>query len=310
MSVNVLFAASTTRWGEYEGPLADALDEVGVDAKVARDFPPEAVDYIVYAPNGPLQDFAPYTRLKAVLNLWAGVEDIVGNPTLTVPLTRMVDYGLTEGMVEYVTGHVLRHHLGIDQYIQRIDRDWVHAPPPLARDRRVGILGLGELGAACARAVAALNFPVTGWSRSRKDLDGIRCLTGDDGLSQTLASSDILVLLLPLTGETTDLLDDKRLAALPKGAVVINPARGPMIVDAALVAALDSGHLSHATLDVFREEPLPQDHPFWAHPKVTITPHIASETRASSSARVIAENIRRGEAREPFLHLVDRGAGY
>ena len=139
---------------------------------------------------------------------------------------------------------------------------------------------------------------------------GITTLHGSDGLSEALENAEILVLLLPDTPATRDLLDTERLGQLPRGAVIVNPGRGPLIVDDALIAALDSGQIAHATLDVFRTEPLPAEHPFWAHPKVTVTPHIASETRVPSASRVIAENIRRGEAGEPLLHLVDRAAGY
>ena len=311
MPINVLFAAHETRWAQYEDPLRSALDAVGVDYTLGMDMPPEEVDYIVYAPNSPVQDFTPYTRLKAVLNLWAGVEDAVGNPTLKVPYARMVDEeGLTQGMVEWVTGHTLRHHLGMDAHIVNPDHIWDAAAPPVASDRPVGILGLGELGSACARALGRLGFPVSGWSRTPKQLDGVACHSGEDGLHTVLKQSQILILLLPSTAATENTLNAETLAMLPKGAFIINPGRGPLIDDDALLAALDSGHIAHATLDVFRTEPLPQDHPFWAHPNVTVTPHIASETRPPSAARAIAENIRRGEAGEPFLHLVDRAAGY
>jgi glyoxylate/hydroxypyruvate reductase A len=308
----ILFAAKTERWETYEAPLRRALAEAGLgQATLTTEAAPEDVDYIVYAPNSGLTDFTPMTRLKAVLNLWAGVEDVTGNPTLKVPLARMVDEGLTEGMVEWVTGHVLRHHLGMDTHILGQDGIWrAGSAPPLARDRSVAILGLGVLGAACAQALAALNFRVLGWSRSPKAIAGVETRSGADGLDAVLAEAEIVVLLLPDTPATENTLDARRIALLPGGAVVINPGRGPLIDDDALLAALDSGHLGHATLDVFRTEPLPADHPYWAHPKVTVTPHIASETRAPSAARIIAENIRRGEAGAPFLHLVDRDAGY
>lgn len=308
----ILFAAKSERWSQYEAPLRSALAEVGLeDALLATDAQPERVDYIVYAPNSGVQDFTPYTGLKAVLNLWAGVEDVVGNPTLRVPLARMVDAGLTEGMVEWVTGHVLRHHLGMDTHIHGQDGVWrAGSAPPLARDRTVAVLGLGALGSACAAALRALNFRVLGWSRSAKTLEGVETAHGADGLAQVLSRAEIVVLLLPDTPATENILDAKRIALLPKGAVIVNPGRGPLIDDEALLRALDDGHVGHATLDVFRTEPLPADHPYWAHPRVTVTPHIASETRPVSAARVIAENIRRGEAGMPFLHLVDRTLGY
>jgi len=310
MSVNVLFAARPDHWRTYETPLKQALARAGVDANLTTSAAPEEVDYIVYAPNSEVQDFTPYTRTKAVLNLWAGVENIVGNPTLKIPLARMVDHGLTQGMVEWVTGHVLRHHLGMDRHILGQDGEWRAEVPPLASQRRVTMLGLGALGEACAQMLGHLGFPVTGWSRRAKDIPGITCLSGEDGLQAALQAADILVLLLPLTDETENLLDARTLALLPEGAMIVNPGRGPLIDDEALIAALDRGHVAHATLDVFREEPLPPEHPFWAHPGVTVTPHIASETRPETASQVIAENIRRGEAGAPFLHLVDRTQGY
>ncbi|GHE99575.1 glyoxylate/hydroxypyruvate reductase A [Aliiroseovarius zhejiangensis] len=310
MSVNVLYAGNEKLWPVYEVALAQALAEHGLDATLSCDLPPAQVDYIVYAPNGKVQDFAPFTGAKAVLGLWAGVEKVVGNPTLTQPYTRMVDDGLTEGMTEWVTGQVLRHHLGLDRYIHRTDPIWHQPAPPLARDRTVAVLGLGALGSAAAQALRALNFKVCGWSRRPKDIAGIDCHSGDEGLRTVLAQAEIVVLLLPKTQATENILNAERLGWLPKGAVIINPGRGPLIDDQALLAALDSGQVAHATLDVFRVEPLPDDHPFWTHPNVTVTPHIAADTRPSSAARVVAENIRRSEAGEPLLHLVDRDAGY
>ncbi len=305
----ILFAAPKL-WDDYAKTLPKALADLGVTGEVVLEAAPETVDYIVYAPSAPLQDFSPFTRCKAVLSLWAGVERIVGNPTLTQPLCRMVDPGLTEGMVEWVVGHVLRHHLGMDRHIVNPGHVWDATCPPLARERPVTMLGLGALGTACAQALVALNFPVTGWSRRPKDVAGVRCLSGGDGLRTALSGAQIVVTLLPKTPETENTLNEETLALMARGAVVLNPGRGPLIDDAALLAALDSGQIGHATLDVFRTEPLPQDHPFWAHPRVTVTPHIAADTRASSAARVIAENIRRGQAKEPLLHLVDRRAGY
>jgi glyoxylate/hydroxypyruvate reductase A len=310
MTVKVLFAARPEKWDQYRAPLQAALADAGVDADLSTEFAPDQVDYIVYAPNPAMNDFTPYTRAKAVLSLWAGVEDIVPNRTLTQPLARMVDADLTQGMVEWVTGHVLRHHLGMDAHIVNPDHDWTPVAPPLARDRSVAMLGLGALGQACAQALQGLGFAVEGWSRGAKSLPGLRCHAGTEGLDSLLARAQIVVLLLPLTAETETLLNARTLGLLPKGAVIINPGRGPLIDDTALLAALDSGQVGHATLDVFRQEPLPQDHPFWAHARVTVTPHIASETRPPSASRVIAENIRRGEAGEPLLHLVDRRTGY
>ena len=310
MTTNILFAAKAERWTTYEQPLTKALTEAGIAFDLRTDFAPDQVDYIVYAPNSDVQDFSPYTRLRAVLNLWAGVEDVVGNETLKVPLTRMVDHGLTQGMIEWVMGHTLRYHLGIDGHVNGQDGVWRNVAPPLAQDRKVTVLGLGALGAAVAQALAGLGFDVSGWSRSAKDIDGIRCLHGAEGLRAALSEAEIVILLLPNTPATENTLNAETLAALSKGACIINPGRGPLIDDEALLAALDSGQIGHATLDVFRIEPLPADHPYWSHPKVTVTPHIASETRASTASQVIAENIRRDLNGEPLLHVVDRTLGY
>ena len=309
--ISILFAAKPANWADYETPLRQALNETGLDYTLSPDTDdPAAVDYIIYAPSSTITDFSPFTNAKAVLGLWAGVEKITGNKTLTIPLTRMVDYGLTEGMVEWVTGHTLRHHLGMDQHIHGQDGEWRSDVPPLARDRTVAVLGLGALGGACAQALAALNFNVLGWSRREKSIEGITCYYGDEGLDQTLSHAEILILLLPLTSETENLLNAKRLAQMPKGAFIINPGRGPLIDDDALLNAIGTGQINHASLDVFRIEPLPANHPYWAHPQVTVTPHIASETRPISAARTIVENIQRGEAGKPFKHVVDRNAGY
>lgn len=308
--INVLFAAQPQSWEAYRHALPEAFAAKGLEVDLRQDFAPEEVDYIVYAPNSRVQDFRPYRRAKAVLNLWAGVENVVHNETLTIPLCRMVEDGLTEGMVEWVTGHTLRHHLGIDAFLSRQDGRWLPEYPPLARERRVAVLGLGQLGAACASMLAALRFDVVGWSRTEKRIDGVRTFRGEAGLRAALTDAEIAILLLPLTPATETLIDAERLSWLARGAVLINPGRGALIDDAALLAALDSGRLSHATLDVFRVEPLPPDHPFWAHPRITVTPHVASETRPMTASLSIAENIRRGETGAPFLNVVDRIRAY
>jgi glyoxylate/hydroxypyruvate reductase len=309
LPLTILFAAPAV-WDEYNAPLQAAFGATGIDADLVQSADPGIVDYIIYAPSSPLQDFAPYSRCKAVLSLWAGVERIVGNTSLTQPLCRMVDPALTMGMVEWVVGHTLRHHLGMDRHIVNPLHIWNAVVPPLANERPVAMLGMGALGTACAQALVALNFPLLGWSRGPKSVAGIPCHHGEDGLRQVLQTAQIVVTLLPKTPDTENLLNARRLAMLPDGAVILNPGRGALIDDAALLAELDSGRLGHATLDVFRQEPLPADHPFWAHPRVTITPHIAADTRPNSASMVIAENIRRAEAGLPFLHLVDRVRGY
>ncbi|MEM6888503.1 MAG: glyoxylate/hydroxypyruvate reductase A [Pseudomonadota bacterium] len=310
MTLNILFAAREDRWVEYEAHLRAALEAAKIDASLATSIPAEEVDYIIYAPNSFFQDFTPYTRTKAVLNLWAGVESIVVNKTLTQPLVRMVDPGMTQSMTEWVVAHVLRYHLGIDAYIVNPDQAWAPAVPPLAEERTVCMLGLGALGASVGQTLAQLGFFVTGWSRSPKTIENIQTFSGENGLMAALQTAEIVVLLLPDTADTANTLNAKSLDAMPRGAFVINPGRGPLINDADLIAALDSGQLAHATLDVFRAEPLPKEHPFWSHPKVTVTPHVAAETRARTAARVIVENIRRGEAGEAFLNVVDRTRGY
>jgi glyoxylate/hydroxypyruvate reductase len=310
MSANILFAAHPSSWDKFRPHLIRALTNTGVAFDLRTDFAPQDVDYIIYAPNSKVQDFTPYTRLKAVLSLWAGVETVVGNKTLTVPLARMVDHGLKQGMMEWVTGHTLRHHLAMDTHITEQNGTWTPTVPPLAQNRSVCVFGLGELGRTCASALAALGFDVSGWSRSARVIDGVTCLHGDAGLTTALESAEIAILLLPDTPATTNLLNARALALMPRGAVIINPGRGTLIDDAALLDALDAGQIAHATLDVFRSEPLPRDHPYWSRRQVTVTPHIASETRPETASQSIAENVRRGEVGDPFLHLVDRTLGY
>ncbi|VAV94715.1 D-3-phosphoglycerate dehydrogenase [hydrothermal vent metagenome] len=309
--IQLYFCAPKTLWQVWQKPLQQALDQLDVAYHLSPDCPdPKIVDYLIYAPGGPDFDFAPFTGAKAVLGLWAGVEDIAQNPSLQIPFTRMVEPGLCEGMVEWVSGHVLRHHLGMDQYITGQDGIWRSKTPPLARERQIVILGLGVLGQACSRALADLRFQVSGWSRSAKNLDGITCYHGADGLDQALTTAEILVCLLPLTPATQHILNTQSLGKLPKAAIVLNPGRGALIEDDALLAALDTGQVGHATLDAFVTEPLPAAHPFWAHPRITVTPHIAAKTRPKTASLVIAENVRRGEAGEDFLYQMDIQAGY
>jgi glyoxylate/hydroxypyruvate reductase A len=222
----------------------------------------------------------------------------------------MVDEGLELGMTEWVVGHVMRHHLGMDRHIHGLNGLWDQTTPPLARDRQVTVLGLGMLGGAAAKALASLGFNVTGWSRNPKAFKGVTCLHGVDGLKHALQSAEICVLLLPNTAATENTLNAENLAMMPRGAVVLNPGRGALIDDDALLAGLENGQISHATLDAFRIEPLPKDHVFWQHPNITVTPHIAAETRPKSASQVIADNIKRSESGQPLVHLVDCTAGY
>lgn len=309
--IRALFAASDADWRTYKAALNAAFAKAGLAIDLSRSHAPQDVDYIVYAPGGPLQDFAPYVNCKAVLSLWAGVERIVGNKTLTQPLARMVDPSMAQGMMEYVVAQVLRHHLGMDRYLRGQDGVWRHGEmPPFAQDSPITMLGLGELGRAAGLALASLGFPVRGWSRTRRDVEGIDCFHGEDGLTAALAGTRGIVLLLPATAETETILNARTLALPAKGAFIVNPGRGTLIDDATLLAAIESGQIGGATLDVFRTEPLPKDHPYWSNPKVTVTPHIAAFTRPDSACDVIAENMRRSETGEPLLYLVDRRRGY
>ena len=310
MTLKILFSAGKKNWSEYKAPLEEAFASVSLDYDLKTSFEPSEVDYIIYAPSSSLQDFSLYTSLKAVLNLWAGVEGVAFNKTLKVPLTRMVDAGLTSGMVEWVTCHTLRHHLGIDRHIHGQDGVWRSYVPPLAKDRVVTILGLGTLGTACGIALKNLGFNVRGWSRRKKTVKGISCFYGNDQIDASLMDADIIILLLPDTPSTKNILNHHTLNMTKRGAVVLNPGRGPLIDDNALIAALDSGQLEHATLDVFRVEPLPENHIYWSHKKVTVVPHKASETRPKTSSQVIAMNIQRAENGQELLHLVDRKTGY
>ena len=310
MTIKILFSANEENWKRYKAPLQDALDDKSLNYELGTTITPSEVDYIVYAPSSSLQDFSPYTKLKAVLNLWAGVEGVTNNKSLNVPLARMVDSGLTDGMVEWVTGHTLRHHLGIDKHIHGQDGIWRSYVPPLAKDRIITILGLGTLGTACGIALKRLGFNVRGWSRREKRVDGIICFYGDDQVDSSLMDADIVVLLLPDTPLTQNILNQHTLNLLKRGAFVLNPGRGPLIDDDALLAALETGQIEHATLDVFRIEPLPQNHQYWSNNKVTVIPHKASETRPKTASQVIAMNIERAENGQELLYLVDRENGY
>ena len=172
------------------------------------------------------------------------------------------------------------------------------------------MLGLGALGAECASTLAKVGFKVYGWSSTEKSIENVTCTHGFEGLEKSLFGSEIVVLLLPSTAETENIINEKNLSYLEKNAVIINPGRGTLIDEKALLKSLDDGKLAHATLDVFRQEPLPADHPFWQHPKITVTPHIASETRPETASQVIAANIRRCEKGKPLLYQVNFETGY
>ena len=260
----------------------------------------------------PQGELARYPNLRAILSLGAGIDGLLAQRGLPdVPIARMVDPSLTRTMTEYVLLAVLRHHRQFDRYEreQRATR-WSYAFPPQAADRRVGVMGLGVLGATAALTLANHGFPVAGWSRTAKQLPGIESFAGEQRLGHFLARTDILVCLLPLTRDTAGILDARTFAGLPRGAFLINVARGAHLVEADLIAALDSGQLAGATLDVFGEEPLPPGNPLWRHPKVLITPHVASYSLPATGAEGVVENIRRARAGQTLLHQVDRARGY
>ncbi len=253
-------------------------------------------------------------NLKAILSLGAGVDGILADPSVPrhVPLVRLVDHGLTEGMVEFVVWRVLEWHRQAEIYRSQQRKSlWQPRRQALARERKIGVMGLGELGRAAAHALAALNFDVAGWSRSAKSIDGITCFQGGgQGLDHFLARSEVLICLLPLTPDTAGILGGRTFARLPRGAYLINAARGGHLVEPDLLAALGSGQISGAALDVFAREPLPGDHPFWRDPRISITPHVASDTHARTAAKSIAASIRRAEAGEALDYVVDLETGY
>jgi glyoxylate/hydroxypyruvate reductase A len=311
----VVFAGQAGQRNAYRQHLSAAAAAAGLKITLHMDpetVDPGTVDYLVFAANGPVQDFTPYTKLSGVLNLWAGIEAVLElGPPMDVPLVRMVEDGLTLGMIDYVVGHVLRHHLDVDRYIHTSPiAEWEVDYPPLARDRTVGILGLGALGGACAAHLAAHGFRVIGWSRSPKEIPGVECRSGAEALDETIAEAEILVLLLPLTDHTHRILNARRIAQMPRDACLINAARGPLVDHRALLEALNAELLRHATMDVYDVEPLPPDDPYWTHPRVTVTPHIASVTRPETASEAIIAQIARYRRGEPFLHVVDRARGY
>lgn len=311
----VLLSVADHLRDDWTAALRAAADRAGlaIDLAAAPDGHDAArVEYLVFSHSGPVTDFGPFTGLRLIQNIWAGVEKVLTMPSLppAVPFARMVEPGMTLGMRDFVVAHVMRYHAEIDTVIHGIGAGWSAPVPPLAQERRVGVLGLGTLGGTVAQALVGLGFDVAGWSRSPRTVPGVETHAGAAGLAAVLARSEILVCLLPRTPETENLLDAARLAQLPKGARLVNAGRGELIDDAALLAALDRGHLAHATLDVFRQEPLPADHPFRNNPRVTITPHIASVTRPATAAETVIAQIRRGLAGEPFAHVVDRARGY
>lgn len=272
--------------------------------------PAEVTMALVWLP--PPGMLAGLPNLGLILSLGAGVDALLRDPTLPdLPLCRMIDPALTRSMSEFVLLHTLKYHRQLDTYAsQQRQGVWAFYLALPASQRRVGIMGLGVLGEDAARLLAGHGFQVSGWSRSPKDIPGVACLAGEEGLDRFLEELDILVCLLPLTAETDGILNAGLFARLPRGARIINVARGQHLVEQDLIDALDTGQLAHATLDVMREEPLPPDHPFWRHPGIDLTPHAASYSLPESGVEMVIENIRRFEVGRPLLHVVDRGRGY
>lgn len=252
-------------------------------------------------------------NLQAVISLWAGLEHCTGDPDFpgSIPLYRMIEPGLSTGMVQYVLGHVLSYHLHSDRHHAAEARcEWLPDAPPLAPDRTVGVMGLGVLGLDVARELVRLGFCVLGWSRTAKHHPGITCYHGEEALPAFLGQSHILVLLLPSSPATHHIMGRRNLALLPQDAALINAGRGSLIHDAALLEALDQGQLRGATLDVFMEEPLPQDHPYWRHELVRVTPHIASITRPETGAVRVMEVIEACLQGRAIQGRYDRLRGY
>jgi glyoxylate/hydroxypyruvate reductase A len=269
-------------------------------------------DYaVLWAPTPALLD--QLAHVKAIFLMGAGVDAILkfGDALPDVPIIRLGDAGMGEQMAEYVAYAVLRYFRRFDEYEQQARQGvW----NPLAARKKdefaVGVLGLGQLGIPVAKALRQLGFPVRGWSRTSKDLPGVDCYAGMESLDDFLAGTRVLVCMLPLTPDTNNLLDRARLSKLPKGAYLVNVARGAQVAEPDLLALIRAGHILGATLDVFRNEPLPAPHPFWGEPRITITPHISALTVREEAVRQIAHKITLLEQGEHVADVVDRNRGY
>lgn len=278
---------------------ADAAEAAAIEVAVVANPPPGALQGL---PN-----------LRLVQSLWAGVEKLLADPTLPagVPLARMVDPAMNEAMAHTALWAVLGLHRGFfaAQARQR-EALWQQPAQLRAAEWRVLVLGLGELGARVARALAGQGYAVSGWSRTARQLEGVHCAHGEAALPALLGQADTVLSLLPLTPQTQDFFDADRLAQFKPGGSLVNLARGSQVVDADLLAALDAGRLAHAVLDVFRSEPLPPSHRFWSHPRVTVLPHIAAQTDPRSAAAVVGANIAALRAGQALAHRVERERGY
>ena len=284
-----------------------------VEVRVAPEIgDPAEIDYaLVWKPEPGF--LASLPNLKVIFSIAAGVDHILSDPRRPkqLPVVRMVDDYLKDMMAEYAVLGVLHFHRYMPRYqAQQRERRWERGWPLYTPETTVGVLGLGEIGAHVARRLAGLGFQVRGWSRTEKQVEGVACCHGEDGLLAMLPQCSYLVGVLPLTAHTRGVFNARTLAALPEGAVVVNLGRGGHVVDDDLLAALDGGHIAGAFLDVFNEEPLPADHPYWTHPKVVVTPHVAGELVPKSCAKSVARNVRRHLAGEPLLYVVDLDRGY
>lgn len=295
--------------GDWRDALAACLPEARVH--VWPDAP--VCDYVIVSSKPPAAMFASQPRLKAMFSLGAGVDGLLAMPALPrdVPLVRMEDCGMADQMIEYALTVALRRFRRFDEYaVAQAKGRWAPRSYRMREDFSIGVLGLGVLGAAVAQALADFGFAVSGWSRTPKSIDGLESLYGSSGLDALLARSELLLVLLPLTADTEGLLDGGRLALLPEGAALANLSRGELLVDNAVLDALDSGQLSEAYLDVFEHEPLPREHRYWTHPSVHITPHIAALTPHVMACEQVAAKIRHWESGEAMSGIVDRKRGY
>ncbi|HEY0859097.1 MAG TPA: glyoxylate/hydroxypyruvate reductase A [Albitalea sp.] len=273
---------------------------------------PHAIDIAIVAnpQTGALQGLP---ALRFIQSLWAGVDRLLRDPTLPagVPLARMVDPAMNEAMAETALWAVLSLQRGFFDYArQQREQRWQQHPQRRADEVKVAVLGLGQMGRTVALRLAANGHRVGGWQRHAQPIVGIETHSGDAGLHALLPDAHVVVNLLPLTPATQGLCHAGTFAAMRRGAGFVNLARGAHVVEADLLRALDDGQLGHAVLDVFASEPLPADHPFWSHPRVTVLPHVAAQTDARSAAAVVAANVRACRAGEPPAHLVDRARGY
>jgi glyoxylate/hydroxypyruvate reductase A len=300
-------AARGAAWSRYFAEHAPDLDfRVWPDAGNL-----DHIEYLI-AWQAPREFIASLPRLKVLFSSGAGVDhvDFTAVPP-HVPLVRMVEPGIINGMVEYVSLAVLALHRDFFDYVaQKAARSWTSIEVPPASARTIGVMGLGSLGCAVLERLASYGFRLRGWNRSPRAIAGADTFAGVEQLWPFLGGCDVLVCLLPLTPETKGILDRELFAALPEGASLINVGRGSHLVDADLLAALDSGRLSRAILDVTEPEPLPAKHPFWTHPRVFITPHVASMTQPETAAPIVLENIRRHQRGAALTGVVDRGRGY